>query len=73
LPRAEQVVRGARARRLTAALALASLVFALQACGEDEQDRPLMYDKGSYQGPVDQKLDQDQLDALRQRAARQRI
>jgi hypothetical protein len=55
------------------ALALAVLVLALQACREDEQDRPFVYDKGTYQGPADEKLEQDQIDALRQRAAGQRI
>ena len=45
----------------------------LQACREDEQDRPLVYDKGTYLGQVDEKLDQDQVDALRQRAAEQQI
>lgn len=54
-------------------LAMAGLVLALQACREDEQDRPLVPDKGTYHGPVDQKLDQDQIDALRQRADEQRI
>jgi hypothetical protein len=61
------------ARRVMAMLALAGLVLALQACREDEQNRPLVYDKGTYGGQVDEKLEQDQIDALRQRAAGQRI
>ena len=61
------------ARRAMPALALAVLVLTLQACREDEQDRPLLYDKGTYLGQVDEKLDQDQVDALRQRAAEQQI
>jgi hypothetical protein len=87
LPNAGQVVQSAHQqvrtveraigrptwRRVLPALALAGLVLALQACREDEQGRPLLPDKGSYQGPVDQKLDQDQIDALRKRAAEQRI
>ena len=61
------------ARRAMPGLALAVLVLTLQACREDEQDRPLVYDKGTYLGQVDEKLDQDQVDALRQRAAEQQI
>lgn len=61
------------ARRCMALLALAAVTFAVQACREDEQDRPLVYDKGTYQGPADEQLGQDQVDALRQRAAGQRM
>jgi hypothetical protein len=68
-----RVVRARRLRPVLPALALAVLVLALQACREDEQDRPLVYDKGTYQGQVDEKLEQDQVDALRQRAAGQRM
>lgn len=64
---------GPALRQVLTALALAGLVFALQACREDEQDRPLVYDKGTYQGQADEKLEQDQVDALRQRAAGQRM
>jgi hypothetical protein len=66
-------VRARRLRRVLPALALAALVLVLQACREDEQDRPFVYDKGTYQGPADEKLEQDQIDALRQRAAGQRL
>jgi hypothetical protein len=68
-----RVVRARRLRPVLRALALAVLVLALQACREDEQDRPLVYDKGTYQGQVDEKLEQDQVEALRQRAAGQRM
>jgi hypothetical protein len=77
---AEQVVQtstGRRhrvaVRRIMAILALASLAVVVQACREDEQDRPFVYDKGTYQGQADEKLEQDQIDALRQRAAGQRM
>jgi hypothetical protein len=66
-------VRARRLRRVLPALALAVLAFAVQACREDEQDRPFVYDKGTYQGQADEKLEQDQIDALRQRAAGQRM
>lgn len=73
---AEQAIRavpqpGPRAgRRVLAILALAAVAIVVQSCGDD-RNRPLVYDKGTYQGPVDEQLDQDQLDALRRRAARQ--
>jgi hypothetical protein len=76
---AEQVVqtterRSSRAAaRVVALLALASLAITVQACREEEQDRPLAYDKGTYQGQPDEKLDQQQVEALRQRAATQQI
>jgi hypothetical protein len=72
---AEQVVQTTerRSRRVVALLALASLAITLQACREEEQDRPLAYDKGTYQGQPDEKLDQQQVEALRQRAATQQI
>jgi hypothetical protein len=67
------VVRARRLRQVVPALALAVLVLALQACREDEQNRPLVYDKGTYGGPADEKLEQDQIEALRQRTAGQRM
>jgi hypothetical protein len=76
---AEQVVPTSTGRhhhvaaRVMVIVALASLVTVVQACREDEQDRPLVYDKGTYQGQADEKLEQDQIDALRQRAAGQRM
>ena len=66
-------VRARRLRQVLPALALAVLMVAVQACREDEQDRPLTYEKGTYQGQADEKLEQDQIDALRQRAAGQRM
>jgi hypothetical protein len=64
---------GAVARRAVALLALAGLALIAQGCREEEQDRPLAFDKGTYQGPADQKLGQEQVEALRQRAASQQI
>jgi hypothetical protein len=55
---------------LTAA-ALACAAFSLSACEEDEQDRILRYDKGTYLGPEDQPLEQETLDELRNRARNQ--
>lgn len=73
-----QTITGRRLRRTAVRrgmviLALAGLALMVQACREDEQDRPFVYDKGTYGGPADEKLEQDQIDALRQRAAGQRM
>lgn len=48
-------------------------VALLQGCREEEQGRPLTYQKGTYQGQADQPLDATQVDALRQRAAAQKF
>jgi hypothetical protein len=44
----------------------------LQACREDEQERPLFYDKGHYSGPIDPPLGAQQVEQLRQRAQNQK-
>jgi hypothetical protein len=54
-------------------LALAGLALLAQGCREDEQNRSLMYDKGSYQGQPDQALTDDQVDRLRQRSIGQKF
>jgi hypothetical protein len=56
-----------------AALAMVALTLLAQGCREEEQDRPLVHQKGSYEGPADQKLDQEQIEALRQRASQQHM
>lgn len=62
-----------RLRDILPPLVLAMLALTIQACREDEQNRPLTYDKGTYQGPAHEPLSQNQLDALRQRTAGQRM
>lgn len=54
-------------------LAMVALALLAQGCREDEQNRPLVHQKGSYQGPADEKLDQEQIEALRQRASQQHM
>ena len=54
-------------------LALLGVALAVQGCREDEQDRVLRYQPGTYLGQPDQPLDQEQVDALRQRATRQQF
>ncbi len=54
-----------------AAVAGLIAMTALAGCREQEQGRPLAYDKGVYQGKPDQGLDEATLEALRVRAQRQ--
>jgi hypothetical protein len=54
-------------------LALLGVALAVQSCREDEQDRVLVYEPGTYLGQPDEPLDQEQVDALRQRATRQQF
>ena len=54
-------------------LAIAGMALLVQGCREDEQDRSLMYDKGSYQGQPDQALSEEQVELLRQRSAGQKF
>jgi hypothetical protein len=54
-------------------LVIGGLGFLVQGCREDEQDRPLLYDKGSYQGQPDPGLSDQQVEVLRQRSAGQKF
>lgn len=40
---------------------------AASGCRKDEQNRPLTFEKGAYQGKADQNLTKDQLSELQQR------
>jgi hypothetical protein len=42
--------------------------FFVSACDEAEQDRVLRYEKGTYLGPFESPLENEQLNELRQRA-----
>jgi hypothetical protein len=53
-------------------LAVVAAGLVLSACDEAEQDRILFYQKGEYMGAPDSALSEDTLQALRQRAARQK-
>lgn len=63
----------AKATPIAVWLAMTGIVLAMQGCREDEQNRPLTYDKGVYQGRPDQALDEQQVEALRQRTAGQKF
>lgn len=45
--------------------------LALASCRMEEQDRPLIYKKGHYMGPQDDKLSDGTLATLRERTAEQ--
>ncbi len=62
---------GALSRLVFGGVVLASL--ALPGCREDEQNRILLFEKGTYLGPADQTLNQAQLDDLRQRTLGQKF
>lgn len=49
-------------------LAVLVLPLALAACREEEQDRPLSHTPGVYLGVEDQKLTEEEVRALQQRA-----
>ena len=53
--------------------AIIGIALAVQSCREDEQDRPLVHEKGSYQGQPDQTLTDEQVEKLRQRSAGQKF
>jgi len=60
-----------KARPIVLWLVIAGSALLVQGCREDEQERSLMYDKGSYQGQPDQGLSEEQVERLRQRSAGQ--
>jgi hypothetical protein len=54
-------------------LAMTGIALVMQGCREDEQNRPLTYDKGVYRGQPDQALNDQQVETLRQRSATQKF
>ena len=52
--------------------ALATFVTALSSCAEEEQNRLLSYEKGTYLGAADQSLSDEQVRKLMARADIQR-
>jgi len=53
--------------------ALVTFVAALSSCAEEEQNRLLSYEKGTYLGPADQSLSDEQVRKLMTRADIQRV
>lgn len=60
-------------RSLAAAAAVALLATALAACREEEQGRPLSFQKGTYQGPQGQTLTAEAVKATGDRVKRQQF
>jgi hypothetical protein len=52
-------------------IVLLAALAVVQGCREDEQERPLLYEPGTYLGQPDPPLEPEQVDALRQRAKQQ--
>jgi hypothetical protein len=53
--------------------AIVGIALVAQSCREDEQNRPLTYDKGAYQGQQDEALTDEAVDTLRQRSTQQKF
>jgi hypothetical protein len=54
--------------KLTLILAIAAVAVGTSACREEEQGRPLNYDKGTYLGKSDTSLNSEQLRELTSRS-----
>ena len=59
-------------RKMLFLFSLAGLSFVLIACAEEEQNRLLSYEKGTYLGKADQQLSEEQLRQLVRRSNGQR-
>ena len=60
-------------RNFLKVFALVTFVTALSSCAEEEQNRLLSYEKGTYLGPADQSLSDEQVRKLMTRADIQRV
>ena len=60
-------------RKCLKIFALATFVTALSSCAEEEQNRLLSYEKGTYLGKADQALTEEQVRNLMGRADIQRV
>jgi len=60
-------------RNFLKVVALASFIAALSSCAEEEQNRLLSYEKGTYLGKADQSLSAEQVRELTARAGIQRV
>ena len=60
-------------RNFLKVFALVTFVTALSSCAEEEQNRLLSYEKGTYLGPADQSLTDEQVRELMVRADIQRV
>ena len=60
-----------RTSSVVVACSLIAAGFLLGACREEEQDRVLLYEKGTYLGPPDTQLTEETREALRARVSKQ--
>ena len=61
------------ARRALLLTAMIGIAAGAVGCREDEQGRPMVKQKGVYEGPADEPLDQERVQDLRSRAAGQKF
>jgi hypothetical protein len=61
------------AKRALLITAVIGLSLAATGCREDEQGRPMVKQKGVYEGPADEALDEERLLDLRSRASGQKF
>ena len=61
------------AKRALLAAAMIGLSLATIGCREDEQGRPMVKQKGVYEGPADEALGEERLLDLRSRTAGQKF
>lgn len=61
------------AKRALLVMVVVGLSMGAAGCREDEQGRPMVKQKGVYEGPADEKLGDDSLSDLRSRAAGQKF
>jgi hypothetical protein len=60
-----------RARLIVGLAATFLALLAVQGCGREEENQPLLHNKGTYPGPKEPPLSDQQLEQLRQRAENQ--
>ena len=61
------------ARKALLMVGMVALVAGVAGCREEEQNRPLVKQKGVYQGVIDEKLDDELVSTLRSRSSGQRF
>ena len=61
------------AKRALLVATIAGLAMGISGCREDEQGRPMVKQKGLYEGQADETLSNDTREALRSRTAGQKF
>lgn len=60
-------------KRALSIMAIVGISLAVTACRDEEQGRPMVKQKGVYEGPADEAISEDRLLDLRSRAAGQKF